>query len=100
MMRLPNLGVSDMCDKVYDEKLRSVTYGTLTSNGGNTRFPAIVANYDFVCVNPVTGDRERESNFWVIFGHDDVAEKYRCMKIAGKPVIDRMKSECNLIPEG
>lgn len=99
LMHHGNLGVSAMCDKVYNEELRDISYGTLSS-GGNTRFPAIVANYDYMCVNPVTGDRERSTDFWVILGYDDVADNYRCVQIAGKPVIDRMISNCDFKSKG
>jgi hypothetical protein len=51
-----------------------------------------------MCVNALTGDRERNSTFWVILGYDDVAERFRCLKFAGKPVVDQLKQECNFVP--
>lgn len=88
-----------LCDKTYDEKLVNITYGTLTSNGGNTRFPAIVANYDFGCIKSYTGDRVRNTEFWVILGYDEFGGVYRCLKTAGKHIIDPIASDCNFRPE-
>ena len=83
-----------LCDRLFDEQLTNVTYGTL-SRGGQTRFPAIHANYDYQCVHPVTGDVERKTQFWVVFGHDEIGGKLRCFKSAGRSVVDRIASDCD-----
>jgi len=86
-----------LCDRIFDEQLNNVTYGSLSS-GGKTRFPAILANYDYRCVNPVAGDVERNTQFWVVFGHDKVGGKYRCFTSAKRSVVERAATGCDFRP--
>lgn len=95
----PNYGLGGFCDKIYEPKLRSTTYGTLSSLGGTTRFPAIVANYDFGCITSLTGDRKKMTEFWVVLGRDDAGGKYRCIKIAGESVINDLRDQCDFRSE-
>lgn len=83
-----------LCDRLFDEKLKNITYGSLSS-GGSTRFPAIKAQYDYACVNPVTGDVERETTFWVVFGYDELGGKYRCFKSAKQSVVENIAAGCH-----
>jgi len=96
LVRDQNIGVAGLCDKLYDVKFNQVTQGTLKANSaGNTRFPGMVANVEYMCVNPVTGDRQKNTDFWIIFGHDDVSGHLRCAKVAGRPFIEGLMSDCD-----
>jgi|ERR1039458_7442124 hypothetical protein len=87
------VGLAGLCDKIYDQSLHQVVYGTIAA--GSTRLPAIKAQYEFMCVNPVDGSREQKSSFWVVLGNDTLSDKYRCVKVAGKDVVDEVAAQCD-----
>ncbi|MGI9341818.1 MAG: zinc-ribbon domain-containing protein [Gammaproteobacteria bacterium] len=91
-----SVGVAGLCDKLYDLKFNQVTEGTLKANSaGSTRFPGMVANVEYMCVNPITGDRQKKTDFWLIFGHDEIGGQLRCAKVAGRPFIEGLMSDCD-----
>jgi hypothetical protein len=91
-----NIGVAGLCDKIYDVKFNQVKQGTLkANNAGNTRFPGMVANVEYMCVNPITGDRQKNTDFWVIFGYDEITGHLRCAQVAGRPLIENLMSDCD-----
>lgn len=87
-------GPGALCDKIVDPALANKTYGTATAGkGGNTRFPAIVANYSGTCISKMSGEREGISEWWVILSYDADVDKVRCLKVAGKAAIDEMTQD-------
>jgi len=88
-----DVGLGSLCDKIYDQSLHRVVYGTIAA--GSTRLPAIKAQYEFMCVNPVDGSREQNSSFWIVLGDDTLSDKFRCVKIAGKDVVDEVAAQCD-----
>lgn len=82
LAQMDTVGFDFFCSSVLDKGLINVTTGTATGgNGGTTRFPAIMANYDGVCVNALTGDRDLEfiRGFWIFFALDSEASTLRCI---------------------
>jgi zinc ribbon protein len=85
-------GYSIGCDKVLDEQLTDIEYGTIAA--GSARLPAMKANYLYTCISSIDGERQRQTVFWVVVGIDEEANMYRCVKVAGRPVVDEIANQC------
>ena len=63
--------------------------------GGSTRFPAIFANYEGTCIQPLTGNQKSISEWYVILALDELGGKTRCLKVAGKPAVSSVAQDCS-----
>lgn len=89
------------CDSVENATLKNVTTGTISSSPEtgrlNNPIPALMAQYDFVCVNRTLGQRDRKTIQWIVLGYDESFQVFRCVAIGGKPYVDEQAGYCGFV---